>query len=38
LKQYGELPDTTKINAEDAAYGEDGDDEIMFEEDDIDDI
>ncbi|KAJ9108563.1 hypothetical protein QFC19_002279 [Naganishia cerealis] len=38
LKQYGELPDTTKINEQDAAYGEDGDDEIMFEEDDIDDI
>ncbi|KAJ9107665.1 Translation initiation factor 1A [Naganishia friedmannii] len=38
LKQYGELPDTTKINEQDAAYGEDDDNEIMFEEDDIDDI
>ncbi|KAJ9115925.1 hypothetical protein QFC22_005068 [Naganishia vaughanmartiniae] len=38
LKQYGELPDTTKINEQDAAYGEDDDNEIMFEEDDINDI
>lgn len=38
LKQYGELPETTKINEQDAAYGGDEDDEIAFEEDDIDDI
>ncbi|KAI5451141.1 Translation initiation factor 1A [Naganishia albida] len=38
LKQYGELPDTTKINEQDAAYGGDDDDEIAFEEDEIDDI
>ena len=38
LKQYGELPDTTKINEQDAAYGGDDDDGIAFEEDEIDDI
>jgi hypothetical protein len=38
LKQYGELPEATKINEQDAAYGGDDDDEIAFEEDDIDDI
>jgi translation initiation factor 1A len=38
LKQYGELPETAKINEQDAVYGEEGDEDVMFEADEIDDI
>ncbi|KAH8089640.1 hypothetical protein HD553DRAFT_304444 [Filobasidium floriforme] len=38
LKQYGELPDTVKVNENETAYGEESGDDVLFEEDEIDDI
>ena len=36
LKQYGELPDTVKVNENETAYGEESGDDVLFEEDEID--